>query len=141
MTDLVSGTLRFCAVLLSGALLLGCGGRDNPPAEPVQQQQPPPPAYGQQPPPAQQPVQQQPVQPQQQPAPAAQQPPPAGTAPGTAPATSEPAAIAFPCQSDATCVSHKCNTQVGKCVWPCQTNNDCQAGFQCVPPGCVPVMQ
>jgi hypothetical protein len=51
---------------------------------------------------------------------------------------STPAPMAFPCTSDATCYPHKCNTQVGKCAWPCQTANDCQAGAQCMAPMCVP---
>jgi hypothetical protein len=53
---------------------------------------------------------------------------------------STPAAMAFPCQNDATCLSHRCNTQVGRCAWPCQSNADCNPGFQCVSPACVPAM-
>jgi hypothetical protein len=30
--------------------------------------------------------------------------------------------------------------QVGKCSWPCQSNDDCQPGFQCVAPACVPTL-
>lgn len=113
-----------------------------PPAQPGQypayQQQPGQyPAQGQQPYPQQQqpyPQQQQPY-PQQQP----QQPYPAtpGAAPG---ATSQPSSVAFPCQTDVQCLSHRCNVQVGKCSWPCQTNDDCQPGFQCVTPACVPML-
>jgi hypothetical protein len=76
----------------------------------------------------------------QQPAPGYGQQPapqPAPTATGT---MSTPAAMAFPCQTDATCLSHRCNTQVGRCAWPCQSNADCNPGFQCVSPACVPAM-
>jgi hypothetical protein len=46
--------------------------------------------------------------------------------------------MAFPCQADATCLTHRCNTAHGRCAWPCQTNDDCQPGNQCVAPACVP---
>ena len=121
-----------------------------PPAQPGQypayQQQPGAPAGQQQYP------QQQPYPQQQQPGyPAAQQPypqqqpypaSPAPAAPGAAaPAgTSQPSAVAFPCQTDIQCLSHRCNMQVGKCSWPCQSNDDCQPGFQCVTPACVPTL-
>ena len=58
---------------------------------------------------------------------------PAGTATG-----GQPAPMAFPCSSDATCGLHKCNMQVGRCQWPCQTNEDCQAGAACMTPFCMP---
>jgi hypothetical protein len=48
--------------------------------------------------------------------------------------------VAFPCQTDIQCLSHKCNMQVGKCSWPCASNDDCQPGFQCVAPACVPAL-
>jgi hypothetical protein len=38
------------------------------------------------------------------------------------------------------CLSHRCNLQVGKCAWPCQSNDDCNPGFQCVSPACVPAL-
>jgi hypothetical protein len=53
---------------------------------------------------------------------------------------SEPAPMAFPCQADATCLTHRCNTQFGRCAWPCQTNADCTPGNQCVAPACVPAI-
>jgi hypothetical protein len=62
----------------------------------------------------------------------------------TATATATPAATgvgqlgAFPCQSDATCVTHRCNTATGTCAFPCQTADDCQTGYQCISPLCVP---
>lgn len=68
--------------------------------------------------------------------------PPAGTgaaavpsAPGT---LSLPSGLDFSCQSEAQCLAHRCNLAVGKCVWPCQTDNDCQPGFTCLPPACLP---
>lgn len=51
---------------------------------------------------------------------------------------STPAPIAFPCQVDAQCMAHRCNTQVGKCAWPCQSNSDCNPGYQCMAPYCMP---
>jgi len=60
---------------------------------------------------------------------------PAPTATGT---MSTPSPQAFPCQADATCLSHRCNTAVGRCAWPCQSNADCNTGFQCMAPACVP---
>jgi hypothetical protein len=44
------------------------------------------------------------------------------------------------CTSDAQCVTHKCNTQLGKCSFPCQSPADCLAGYQCLTPICVPSM-
>ncbi|MEB2313489.1 MAG: hypothetical protein OZ921_14400 [Sorangiineae bacterium] len=64
-----------------------------------------------------------------------QQPTPAPTS-----TMSQPAPVAIACQSDATCFGHRCDTAVGKCVWPCQTNNDCQPGYQCMSPQCLPAM-
>lgn len=146
----VLGVLTVCSI---GA----CSKKDEqpPPAQPGQypaypQQQPGyPPAAGQQ----QYPQQQQPGYPQQQQPgyPAQQQPGyPAQPQPGypaqpAAPsaagaATSQPSAVAFPCQTDIQCLSHRCNLQVGKCAWPCQSNDDCQQGFQCVTPACVPML-
>jgi hypothetical protein len=138
-----------------GALTLSfigaCSKKEEqpPPAQPGQY-----PAYQQQPPgyPAQQqqyPQQQQPGYPPAQPGyPPAQpgypqqQPYPAAPAPGAAApgAPSQPSAVAFPCSTDVQCLSHRCNVQVGKCSWPCQSNDDCQPGFQCVAPACVPTL-
>lgn len=69
-----------------------------------------------------------------------QQPGAYPTAQPTAGGMSTPGAMAFPCQTDATCLTHRCNTAVGKCAWPCQTNNDCAPGNQCVSPACIPAM-
>ncbi len=120
-----------------------------PPTQPGQYpyQQP---AAGQQPYPQQQPgypaqqpgyppAAQQPGYPAQQPGyPAAPAAAPA-PAPGAAP-TSTPSAVAFPCQTDIQCLSHRCNMTVGKCSWPCQSADDCQPGFQCVTPASVPML-
>jgi hypothetical protein len=142
----------------STCLIAACSKKDEtPPAAqpgqyPAQQGYPPAAGaeqYPQQPGyPAQQqpgyPAQQQPGYPPQQPGYPSQQPaaqpgypaaPPAAGAP-----TSQPSPVAFPCQSDIQCLSHRCNVQVGKCSWPCQSNNDCQPGFQCVTPACVPAL-
>jgi hypothetical protein len=130
------------------ASLTACSKKEEspPPQQPQQQPYGQQPGYGQQQDPAygqqqpgygQQQPQQQPGygQPQQDPGYGQQPPPPQGAG-----ATSQPSDMAFPCQNDATCLSHRCNMQVGKCAWPCQTANDCQPGFQCVAPACVPAM-
>jgi hypothetical protein len=70
-------------------------------------------------------------------------PAPTAVAPGAASAggLSQPSPMALPCQSDAQCLTHRCNTQFGKCAWPCQTDNDCVAGNHCMAGACVPKMQ
>jgi hypothetical protein len=103
-------------------------------------EQPPPqqPVYAPQAPAAQQqPTAAQPAP--AQPAPAQ----PAPTTPGAAPAPgplSQPGPLAGPCTSDANCFTHRCNTQVGKCVLPCVTNNDCNPGNNCMAGVCVPAL-
>jgi hypothetical protein len=59
--------------------------------------------------------------------------------PADSPPLSQPSPVAFPCQTDAQCILHRCNVQAGKCAFPCQTNNDCQPGFQCISPACAPI--
>lgn len=44
----------------------------------------------------------------------------------------------FPCQTDANCIAHKCDTANGRCIVPCQTNDDCQQGYRCMAPLCLP---
>jgi len=81
------------------------------------------------------------------------QPAPAGTpapaaAPGATPAPapagapaaplSAPGPLALPCTSDAQCVLAHCNTQFGKCVFPCQNDNDCIAPNRCQVGACLP---
>ena len=150
MTDMRKIVLRVAALgILGTSLIVACSKSDEqpPPAQPGQYQQsyPPGAAPAQQPYPQQQPgypAQPQPGYPaQQQPGyPAQPQPAPAAVPAPVPGATSQPSAVAFPCQSDVQCLSHRCNLQVGKCAWPCQTNNDCNPGFQCVSPACVPVL-
>lgn len=143
--------LRAAAAIFGGICLVwACSKKEEtpPPQQPGQypgyQQQPGYPAQQQPGYPAQQqpgyPAQQQPGYPAQQPGyPPAAAPAPGAAAPGAAP-TSTPSAVAFPCQTDVQCLSHKCNVQVGKCSWPCASNDDCQPGFQCVTPACVPAL-
>jgi hypothetical protein len=73
--------------------------------------------------------------------PAAPAPAPAAPAPA-APATglSQPSPMALACSADANCLTHRCNTAVGKCAWPCVTNNDCNPGNNCMAGACVPAM-
>jgi hypothetical protein len=147
MTAMRKIVLRATALgILGGSLIVACSKSDEqpPPAQPGQYQQgyPPGAAPAQQPYPAQpqpgypaQPQPGYPAQPQPYPAPA-----PAAVPAPAAGATSQPSAVAFPCQADVQCLSHRCNLQVGKCAWPCQSADDCQPGFQCISPACVPVM-
>src|ERR1017187_1071952 len=52
--------------------------------------------------------------------------PPAGPTPAPGGAQlSTPGMLALPCQSDASCGLHHCNTQYGKCTFPCQLPTDC----------------
>lgn len=76
------------------------------------------------------------------PAPAATPAPaPAATpAPAPAAALSPPGPLALPCTSDAQCGTAHCNTQFQKCVFPCQTDNDCIAPNRCMATLCVPAM-
>lgn len=70
------------------------------------------------------------------PAPAA----PAPAAPAAAP-LSAPGPLALPCSSDANCATHHCNTQFGKCVFPCLNDNDCIAPNRCMAGACLPAAQ
>jgi hypothetical protein len=64
----------------------------------------------------------------------------AAPAPAAAPAAplSAPGPLALPCTSDAQCVLAHCNTQFGKCVFPCQNDNDCIAPNRCQVGACLP---
>jgi hypothetical protein len=76
--------------------------------------------------------------------PAATTPAPVATTPvAAAPAAtlSPPGPLALPCTSDAQCATAKCNTQFGKCVFPCQNDNDCIAPNRCMAGACLPAMQ
>jgi len=118
-------------VVSVAALVAACGKKDEtPPAAygqtPGQYPQQPPGAYPQQPPGA---YPQQPpgAYPQQPPGAYPQQPP--GVAPQGQMATPGPTAL--PCQNDSACMTHKCNTQFGKCAFPCLSDADCITGSTC----------
>jgi hypothetical protein len=65
-------------------------------------------------------------------------PAPVGPAPtGTAPMAT-PGPLAFSCQNDVPCGTHHCNTQYGKCAFPCQSAADCIPPNQCMAGLCVP---
>jgi len=69
--------------------------------------------------------------------------------PGAAPAGGQmavPGPTALPCQNDSSCMTHRCNTQYGKCAFPCQSDADCVQGSSCVGAGnplaaCIPKVQ
>lgn len=64
---------------------------------------------------------------------------PAATTTATTTATAPAAgAIAFPCQNDAGCGTHKCNTTSQTCVFPCGGAQDCQTGYACTMGVCLP---
>jgi len=69
-------------------------------------------------------------------------PNPAVAPPSPPPATSgtmaTPGPLALPCQNDLTCGTHHCNTQYGKCAFPCQSAVDCLSPNQCMAGLCVP---
>lgn len=73
------------------------------------------------------------------PAPAAA-PTPVAPAPAPAAALSPPGPLALPCTSDAQCATAHCNTQFGKCVFPCQNDNDCISPNRCMAGACLPAM-
>jgi hypothetical protein len=65
--------------------------------------------------------------------------PPAAPSPAATGTMSTPGLLALPCQSDATCGLHRCNTQYGKCAFPCQSAPaDCAPASQCLMGVCVP---
>ncbi len=113
-------------VVTVAALVVACGKKDETP----------PAAYGQTP--GQYPQQQPGAYPQQQPGAYPQQP---GVAPQGQLATPGPTAL--PCQNDSSCMTHKCNTQYGKCAFPCLSDADCITGSTCFVAGgalaaCIP---
>ena len=114
-------------------LAVACKSEDPPPqqggypqqAQPAGVAQPPPqPGYAQ---PAAAPA----------PAPAAV-PAPAPAAAGAP--LSPPGPLALPCSSDAQCGFAHCNVPAGKCVFPCQSDNDCIAPNHCTATLCVPAL-
>jgi hypothetical protein len=131
--------MRRWSVLFLGVLgvgvgvFAGCGKKDEAP-QPATPNQAPSGAYGQ--PYGQQgyPQQGYPQQgyPQQPPPPASVVPPGQMAVPGPA---------ALPCSNDSMCLTHKCNTQYGKCAFPCESDNDCIMGAYCFKgpvPSCLP---
>jgi hypothetical protein len=89
-----------------------------PPGTPQGAPTPPPPGYGGQPPP--------PV--------ATAAPPVAGAG-----QMSIPGPAAFPCSNDTACGLAHCNTQYGKCVFPCvNAEVDCIQGAACLAGFCIP---
>jgi hypothetical protein len=42
-----------------------------------------------------------------------------------------PGPLALPCQNDQACGLAHCNTQYGKCAFPCQSASDCIQGASC----------
>jgi len=126
-------------LLLASLGFIACGGGEEQPAQ--QPQQAPPGTYA---------PQQQPGYAQPAPAPAQPAPAPAPAQPGMAPAPAQPGAaqpapgqppqsqLGFPCQTDANCIASKCDTTAGRCIFPCQQNTDCQTGYKCMAPLCLP---
>ena len=54
-----------------------------------------------------------------------------------------PGPLALPCNTDAECMTHRCNMRFAKCTFPCKTDRDCIAGATCYTQGgamatCVP---
>ena len=101
------------------ALVVACGSKDQPPPNQAGYGQA---GYGQP-----QGYPQQPGAYPQQPGAYPQQP---GVAPAGA-AMAVPGPTALPCQNDSSCMTHKCNTQYGKCAFPCQSDADCIQGSSC----------
>ena len=60
-------------------------------------------------------------------------------APTAASPMATPGPLAFSCQNDVPCGTHHCNTQYGKCAFPCQSASDCIAPNQCMAGLCVPI--
>lgn len=118
------------------ALVVACGSKDQTPppnqagygqagyGQPQGYPQQPG-AYPQQP--GAYPQQQPGAYPQQQPGAYPQQP---GAAPAGG-AMAVPGPTALPCQNDSSCMTHRCNTQYGKCAFPCQSDADCIQGSTC----------
>jgi hypothetical protein len=60
-------------------------------------------------------------------------------APTAAAPMATPGPLAFACQNDVPCGTHHCNTQYGKCAFPCQSAADCIQPNQCMAGLCVPL--
>jgi hypothetical protein len=115
----------FVGIVTVAALVAACGKKDEVPAATTPQQgYPQQGAY----------PQQQGAYPQQQPGAYPQQQPGAYPQQGAAPAAGQlavPGPTALPCQNDSSCMTHKCNTQYGKCAFPCLSDADCIQGSTC----------
>lgn len=64
---------------------------------------------------------------------------PTGPAPTSGAPMATPGPLAFTCQNDVPCGTHHCNTQYGKCAFPCQSASDCITPNQCLAGFCVPI--
>ena len=143
--------LNAAFILAACTIVLACGKSDTTPT-PTSPNGAASGAYGVQPAPGQpgygQPQGQQPAygqpgygQPAQQPPPGYAQPGP-GTAPaptGSGGAMAVPGPAAFPCSNDSACGLAHCNTQYGKCAFPCvNAAVDCIQGASCAMGFCVP---
>ncbi len=122
------------SAVLFGILVVACKKEDETPAQNPQQQGQYGYAQGQQPQGQQQGYpqgQQQQGYPQQQ-YPQQTQTAPTGT---TAPAGGQmavPNQLALPCSNDSGCGLARCNTQYGKCAFPCvSSEHDCISGAAC----------
>ena len=145
----VTGT---AVLMLVAACATDPAAQNPPPNQPTQGQYPQgqyPQPQGQYPqgqypqPQGQYPQPQQPQYPQppaqpQYPQPPAQPYPQAPAPPAAASSMSVPGIAALPCTSDASCGTHRCNTQYGKCAFPCALPDDCVAGMQCMIGVCAP---
>jgi hypothetical protein len=137
-------TLSICVVTASAIMLVAACGPKTPPAGTA----PTATAYPGYPPQGGQ-------YPQQQPGayPGAPGAAPTYAAPGQAPMgqpgapgaptaaapMATPGPLAFACQNDVPCGTHHCNTQYGKCAFPCQSAADCIQPNQCMAGLCVPL--
>jgi hypothetical protein len=59
-------------------------------------------------------------------------------APSDSTSMAVPGPLAFACNDDLVCGTHRCNLQYGKCAFPCQSTADCQSALQCLAGLCVP---
>lgn len=116
----------FVGVVSVLVLSSACKKDDPPPAAPAatQPQWGQPGQPGMQPQPGQPGMQPQPGQPGMQPQPGQPMQPQPGQ-------LSTPGPTALPCQNDSQCMTHRCNTQYGKCAFPCTSDNDCVQGSTC----------
>ncbi len=67
------------------------------------------------------------------------QPPPPGAPPPGPGQMAVPGPAAFPCANDTACGLAHCNTQYGKCAFPCiNADVDCIQGAACLAGFCIP---